>query len=113
MALLKVLHANRVSLCFTLKLLDNKRETGANERERERERESKSERAESDGGGERAVLRAGVQSGEGSIIYTGTSCRLDYFNFFFFSLSLSLSQATVQLLATAKVVLLCRAAAAF
>ena len=66
------------------------------------------------------MLRTGVQSGEGSIIYTGTSCRLDYFNFFFslsFSLSLSLSlflsQATVQLLATAKVVLLCRAAAAF
>lgn len=43
-ALLKVLHADRVSLCFTLKLSDNKRETGAKERRREREGERRRER---------------------------------------------------------------------
>lgn len=90
-ALLKVLSTpDRVSLCFTLELSDNKRETGARARERKRE-----DREWKEGG--KGALRGGRASdreergGEReSIIYTAASCRLDYFNFFpLFSSSLS------------------------
>lgn len=75
-ALLKVLSTpSRVSLCFTLELSDNKRETGAREREIETERE--------DRGGQKRGWPSNREEGrEESIIYTAASCRPDYFNFF-------------------------------
>lgn len=116
MALLKVLSTpDRVSLCFTLELSDNKRETGARARARKRKREDR----DVEGREEKGALRGGrgkpteererEREGE-SIIYTAASCRLNYFNFFpslFLSSLPSLLSPTVQLSTTAKVVL-CR-----
>lgn len=112
MALLKVLSTpDRVSLCFTLELSDNKRETGARARTKEKEREDR----DIEGRGEKGALRGGrgkptEERERESIIYTAASCRLDYFNFFpslFLSSLPSLLSPTVQLSTTAKVVL-CR-----
>lgn len=111
-ALLKVLSTpDRVSLCFTLELSDNKRETGARARTKEKEREDR----DVEGRGEKGALRGGrgkptEERERESIIYTAASCRLDYFNFFpslFLSSLPSLLSPTVQLSTTAKVVL-CR-----
>lgn len=88
--LLKVLSTpDRVSLCFTLELSDNKRETGARARTKEKEREDR----DVEGRGEKGALRGGrgkptEERERESIIYTAASCRLDYFNFFLLSLSL-------------------------
>lgn len=96
------LNTGRVSLCFTLELSDNKRETGARAREREKIGEDRR------GDGRATGKRGGKRE---SIIYTAASCRPDYFNFFLsFPPPSSLflpSPTIVQLSATAKVVL-CR-----